>query len=51
MAVAPIVRYMLPRDDRYLEEANDRRITVSGRYSVQFWYDGSMIEERPLQLR
>jgi hypothetical protein len=22
-----------------------------GRYSVQFWYDESMIEERPLQLR
>jgi hypothetical protein len=22
-----------------------------GRYSVQFWYDGTMVEERPLMLR
>jgi hypothetical protein len=22
-----------------------------GRYSIQFWYDGSMVEERPLRLR
>ena len=23
----------------------------SGRYSVQFWYDGVMVEERPLRMR
>lgn len=27
------------------------RFPHAGRYSVQFWYDGTKLEERPLQLR